>query len=98
MPAWVTSLAVPVLVQVVTGIVIVAVLRQQMADLLRRVGDVEEEKLDKSIHDVEIRRIDDRLDANDKGVQSAGHRMNGIDQRITSVDERLGKSTKPGGS
>ena len=93
MPEWLaavlTAAGVSVAGQALAYVVVVNVLGVRIDDHNRRIGIMEEAKLDAAIHSLEVRRIDERVEANEKAIVSAGHRMNNFDQRITSVDERV---------
>jgi hypothetical protein len=58
MPAWLT----PLLVQAAVGLIVVGMVRQSLADALRRVGVLEAEKLDRQVHEEAVKRVDGRID------------------------------------
>lgn len=49
MPPWITQLLIPAIVQIAMAVAIVATVRQQIIEVTRRVGALEQEKLDKDV-------------------------------------------------
>lgn len=97
MPTWlpgvITAVVLGLIGNYISIVVMVQLNRQSMTEHARRLLIVEEDKLDLALHLAEVRRINERLEAVDKGIQSAGHRMNGLDQRITSEVENVRGAT-----
>lgn len=93
MPPWLpgvlTAVVMGLLGNYLSVVILVKLQAQAMQEHARRLALVEDHKLDAALHASDIRRIDERLNAADTGIRSAGHRMNGIDQRITAVDDRV---------
>jgi len=93
MPSWLpgvlTAVALSAITNYVSVVIMVRLTAQAMGEHARRIALVEEKKLDTTLHfamrDDLINRIDGVADV----VKSLGHRVNGVDQRITAVDDRI---------
>ena len=91
MPEWLaavlTAAGVSVAGQALAYVIVVNVLGVRINAHDREIHDLKKSKVDLNLHESEVRRIDGRLTAADSGIQSAGHRMNGLDMRITSLHQ-----------
>lgn len=92
MPEWLIAVLASVMLSVVgqallyIGMVKIAGVRLDDHD--RRLDNIETEKVDQDVYDEHAKRVDGDILSVAEGVRSAGHRMNGLDQRITSESER----------
>lgn len=93
MPTWLPGVLTAVLLSAVGNYLSVwlsvRLQGQAMAEHSRRLVVVEDKKLDATLHYAVKDDLVNRIDTVAESVRSAGHRMNGIDQRITAVDDRV---------
>lgn len=93
MPPWIPGAITTVTISLATGylgiVIAVRLNSQAMVELARRVTKLEDAKVDQAVLYALRDDLAHRIDTTVENVRSVGHRMNGIDQRITAVDDRV---------
>lgn len=89
MPSWLPGVLTASLLFAISHLVFTGRLLERLERIVNDIRKLDDEKLDTALHYAVKDDILKRIDTVAEGVRSAGHRMNGIDQRITSVDDRI---------